>query len=177
MLSLIHILAEVTLSVAYRKKGENGEYYGGPMHYIKEGLGGGAGRFFGGFYAVALFILVVTDACFVQTNTLATSAPVSYTHLQLFKCREGQGLRPVGQRFCRARMDFNHQSVSACRNGCLGQGFHVCPYTCGVAWVHDDGKMALLAYYGNRADIQGIPGGCLIGADAALTQHDIGISL
>lgn len=44
------------------------------MHYIKEGLGGGAGRFFGGFYAVALFILVVTDACFVQTNTLATSA-------------------------------------------------------------------------------------------------------
>lgn len=67
-------MAEVTLSVAYRKKGENGEYYGGPMHYIKEGLGGGAGRFFGGFYAVALFILVVTDACFVQTNTLATSA-------------------------------------------------------------------------------------------------------
>ena len=47
-------MAEVTLSVAYRKKGENGEYYGGPMHYIKEGLGGGAGRFFGGFYAVAL---------------------------------------------------------------------------------------------------------------------------
>lgn len=67
-------MAEVTLSVAYRKKGENGEYYGGPMHYIKEGLGGTAGRFFGGFYAVALFILVVTDACFVQTNTLATSA-------------------------------------------------------------------------------------------------------
>ena len=67
-------MAEVTLSVAYRKKGENGEFYGGPMHYIKEGLGGGLGKFLGGFYAVALFILVVTDACFVQTNTLATSA-------------------------------------------------------------------------------------------------------
>ena len=31
-------------------------------------------KFLGGFYAVALFVLVVTDACFVQTNTLATSA-------------------------------------------------------------------------------------------------------
>ena len=36
-------MAEVTLSVAYRKKGENGEFYGGPMHYIREGLGGGLG--------------------------------------------------------------------------------------------------------------------------------------
>ena len=57
-------------------KGEDGEYYGGPMYYIKKGLGGGIGKFLGGFYAVALFVLVVTDACFVQTNTLATgSAP------------------------------------------------------------------------------------------------------
>lgn len=67
-------MAEVTLSVAYREKGEDGEYYGGPMYYIKKGLGGGLGKFLGGFYAVALFVLVVTDACFVQTNTLATSA-------------------------------------------------------------------------------------------------------
>ena len=71
-------MAEVTLSVAYRKKGENGEYYGGPMHYIREGLGGKAGKFLGGFYAVALFVLVVTDACFVQTNTLATSAQETF---------------------------------------------------------------------------------------------------
>lgn len=47
-------MVEVTLSVAYRKQGESGEYYGGPMHYIKEGIGGGLGKFFGGFYAVAL---------------------------------------------------------------------------------------------------------------------------
>ena len=71
-------MAEVTLSVAYRKKGENGEFYGGPMHYIREGLGGGLGEFLGGFYAVALFVLVVTDACFVQTNTLATSAQETF---------------------------------------------------------------------------------------------------
>ena len=71
-------MAEVSLSVAYRKKGANGEYYGGPMHYIREGLGGGLGKFLGGFYAVALFVLVVTDACFVQTNTLATSAQETF---------------------------------------------------------------------------------------------------
>lgn len=38
-------MAEVTLSVAYRKKGENGEYYGGPMHYIKEGQDGFSAAF------------------------------------------------------------------------------------------------------------------------------------
>ena len=31
-------MAEVTMAVAYRKKSESGEYYGGPMHYMKDGL-------------------------------------------------------------------------------------------------------------------------------------------
>ncbi len=30
-------MVEVTLAVKYRSKGENGEYYGGPMHYIRKG--------------------------------------------------------------------------------------------------------------------------------------------
>lgn len=63
-------MAEVTLSVAYRKKDENGEYFGGPMHYMKSGLGK-AGKVLAGFYAVALLVEVLADACFVQTNTLA----------------------------------------------------------------------------------------------------------
>lgn len=63
-------MAEVTLAVAYRKKGETGEYFGGPMHYMKQGLGK-IGKILAGFYAVALFIQVLADACFVQTNTLA----------------------------------------------------------------------------------------------------------
>lgn len=62
-------MAEVTLAVAYRKKGENGEYFGGPMHYMKQGLGK-AGKVLAGFYAVALLVEVLADACFVQTNTL-----------------------------------------------------------------------------------------------------------
>ncbi|AKL12790.1 TPA: sodium:alanine symporter family protein [Kluyvera intermedia] len=69
-------MAEVTLAVRYRMKGENGEYYGGPMHYIKKGL---AKKWhpLASLYAVALMILVITDACFVQTNTMA--AVINYT--------------------------------------------------------------------------------------------------
>lgn len=64
-------MAEVTLAVKYRKKSPEGEYYGGPMHYMKNGLGN-AGKILAGIYAVALFIEVMADACFVQPNTLAT---------------------------------------------------------------------------------------------------------
>lgn len=65
-------MVEVTLAVYYRKKGQNGEYYGGPMHYIQDGIGK-KWRPLALLYAVALLLLVVTDACFVQTNTMATA--------------------------------------------------------------------------------------------------------
>lgn len=64
-------MAEVTLAVAYRKKNESGEYYGGPMHYMRNGLGK-VGKVLASIYAVALLIEVLADACFVQPNTLAT---------------------------------------------------------------------------------------------------------
>lgn len=66
-------MAEVTLAVKYRKKGENGEYYGGPMYYMKAALGK-FGKTLASIYVVALLILVLTDACFVQSNTLANTA-------------------------------------------------------------------------------------------------------
>ncbi len=66
-------MAEVTLAVAYRKKSEiTGEYYGGPMYYIKSIKG--IGKYLAPIYAVALCILVLTDACGIQANTLATTA-------------------------------------------------------------------------------------------------------
>ncbi len=66
-------MVEVTLSVAYRKKSEEtGEFYGGPMYYIKHIKGIGKGLAF--VYAIALCILVLTDACGIQTNTFATTA-------------------------------------------------------------------------------------------------------
>lgn len=63
-------MVEVTLAVHFRKKGSNGEFYGGPMYYMRQGLGH-RGQVIAGIYAVALLILVLTDACFVQPNTLA----------------------------------------------------------------------------------------------------------
>lgn len=66
-------MVEVTLSVAYRKKSETtGEYYGGPMYYIKSIKG--IGKVLAPLYAIALCILVLTDACGIQANTLATTA-------------------------------------------------------------------------------------------------------
>lgn len=43
---------------------------GGPMYYMQNGLGK-IGKILAAVYAVALFIMVMADACFVQTNTLA----------------------------------------------------------------------------------------------------------
>ncbi len=66
-------MAEVALSIKYRKRGEDGEYYGGPMHYMKKGLGK-VGSVLAAIYAVGLIVIVLADACFVQVNTLATAA-------------------------------------------------------------------------------------------------------
>ena len=65
-------LAEVALTIRYRKKGEDGEWYGGPMHYMRNGLGP-KWRWLAGMNAVALLCLVLTDAAFVQVNTAATA--------------------------------------------------------------------------------------------------------
>ena len=63
-------MAEVTLSVNYRKKGEDGEYYGGPMHYMKSALGN-VGKVLAVVYGIALFLDIATDACAIQVTTLA----------------------------------------------------------------------------------------------------------
>ncbi len=65
-------MAEVALTVRYRKKGEDGEWYGGPMHYMRQGLGP-RWRWLAAVNAWALLLLVLTDAAFVQVNTAATA--------------------------------------------------------------------------------------------------------
>jgi AGCS family alanine or glycine:cation symporter len=70
-------MAEVSLAVKYRVKDSDGEFYGGPMYYIKNGLGG-KWNVLAVIYSIGLFILVVTDACFVQVNTMATAAQDAY---------------------------------------------------------------------------------------------------
>lgn len=65
-------MVEVTLAVKFRKKGENGAYYGGPMYYMKAGLGK-VGVVLAAIYGIALFIDVSTNACVVQVSTLIDS--------------------------------------------------------------------------------------------------------
>lgn len=61
-------MAEVTLAVNYREKGKNGEYYGGPMYYIKNGLGKNC-KFLSYIYSIAMVVICLTDACVIQVNT------------------------------------------------------------------------------------------------------------
>ncbi|MEG2653053.1 MAG: amino acid carrier protein, partial [Ruthenibacterium sp.] len=70
-------MAEVSLSIKYRIKGTDGEFYGGPMHYIQDGLGK-KWKPLAILYSIGLFLIVVADACFVQVNTLATAAKDAY---------------------------------------------------------------------------------------------------
>ncbi len=70
-LGMMTKMVEVTLALRFRVRGKNGEYYGGPMYYIKNGLCN-KWTWLASIYAIALLILVTTDDCFVQTNTMAS---------------------------------------------------------------------------------------------------------
>lgn len=72
IISMATKMAEVVLSVKYRKKEENGTYSGGPMYYIKH-VSGKIGKILAVIYSVALLTYVITDSCFAQMNTLATT--------------------------------------------------------------------------------------------------------
>ncbi len=64
--------AEVTLAIRYREKNENGEWVGGPMYYIKNGLGEKAkplGTLFALFACLAAFGI----GNMTQANTIASS--------------------------------------------------------------------------------------------------------
>jgi len=65
-------MAEVTLAVYYREKGANGHYYGGPMYYMRGGLKR-SGKTLAMIYAITLLIFVITNASFVQVNTMASA--------------------------------------------------------------------------------------------------------
>ncbi len=65
-------MAEVSLAVKYREQGPDGEFYGGPMYYIKKGLSKNW-HWLAPVFSVALLLLTLCDAAFVQVNTAATA--------------------------------------------------------------------------------------------------------
>lgn len=59
--------ASCTLGVAFRKKTENGEYVGGPMYYLTDGLGQ---KMLGSVFAVCTLFGAITVGNFAQTNSV-----------------------------------------------------------------------------------------------------------
>lgn len=66
--------SEVVLGIHYREKNEKGEYVGGPMYYIKKGLGWKNVAY---FFAFALMIEVVASTM-VQANSIASTLDSSF---------------------------------------------------------------------------------------------------
>ena len=62
--------SEVVLGVLYREKNSNGEFVGGPMYYLKNGL---KSKFLGNAYAF-LFMLTIVSGIMVQANSAAGTA-------------------------------------------------------------------------------------------------------
>lgn len=69
ILGMITKYAEVVLGVMYREKNEQGEYVGGPMYYLKNGL---KSKALGNLYAF-LFMLTIVSGIMVQANSAAGS--------------------------------------------------------------------------------------------------------
>lgn len=69
ILGMITKYAEVVLGVIYREKNTNGEFVGGPMYYLKNGL---KSKFLGNLYAF-LFMLTIVSGIMVQANSAAGS--------------------------------------------------------------------------------------------------------
>ncbi len=59
--------AEITLSIAYREKNEDGEFVGGPTYYMRKGLNS---KFLAGWFVVTL-ILNTLSGTMIQSNALA----------------------------------------------------------------------------------------------------------
>lgn len=70
LFGMITKYAEVVLGVLYREKNEEGEFVGGPMYYLKNGL---KSKFLGNTYAF-IFMLTIVSGIMVQANSAAGSA-------------------------------------------------------------------------------------------------------
>ena len=53
---------EIALAIKYRAKNEAGEWVGGAAYYLRA-LGGGIGKFLGGWYAIGLMIELIPSLC------------------------------------------------------------------------------------------------------------------
>ncbi|WZL72962.1 sodium:alanine symporter family protein [Clostridiaceae bacterium 35-E11] len=65
-------MVEVSLAVHFRRKDENGNFYGGPMYYMEDGLGK-KWRPLAKFYAASMFIAALGTAVYAQPHTMGVA--------------------------------------------------------------------------------------------------------
>jgi alanine or glycine:cation symporter, AGCS family len=65
--------AEGSLAVRYREQREDGRYQGGPMYYIRHGLGP-KWRWLAILFCIGTFVSAIATGCMIQANSLADSA-------------------------------------------------------------------------------------------------------
>ena len=76
--------SEVTLAVHFREKNKNGEYVGGPMYYIKNGLSK-KWHFLAVFYAVFGVLTVFGTGNATQVNTIVSSVNTALMNFNILK--------------------------------------------------------------------------------------------
>ena len=76
--------SEVTLAIHFREKNKNGEYVGGPMYYIKNGLSK-KWHFLAVFYAVFGVLTVFGTGNATQVNTIVSSVNTALINFNILK--------------------------------------------------------------------------------------------
>ena len=76
--------SEVTLAIHFREKNKNGEYIGGPMYYIKNGLSK-KWHFLAVFYAVFGVLTVFGTGNATQVNTIVSSVNTALMNFNILK--------------------------------------------------------------------------------------------
>jgi thiamine biosynthesis protein ThiI len=95
---------------------------------------------------------------------------------QLAQVGLDQRLRAVAQRRLRVRVDVHDDAVGADRDRGPGQRQDQVPAAAGMRRVHDHRQVRQPLRDRDRADVQGVPGGLLERADAALAEHDVQVA-
>lgn len=83
--------AEVVLAVRYRIQGENGEYFGGPMYYIRRGMGE-RWKSLAAIFAFCTVLASLGMGNLAQVNTIASAVAAALPQLQRELTALGTGL-------------------------------------------------------------------------------------
>ena len=73
LLGMSTIYAEAVLAQETREVDANGNASGGPVYYILKAFPGGFGKFFAGFFSVAIVLALGFMGCMVQSNSISES--------------------------------------------------------------------------------------------------------